>query len=50
MKYNGYQVVEVSSDHGFKVVRLLEPIRKGKNIMYPIGTEIVVTDRELSMD
>lgn len=50
MRYNGYKVVEVSSDHGYKVVRLLEPIRKGKNAMYPVGTEIVVTDRELSMD
>ena len=50
MRYNGYKVVEVSSDQGYKVVRLLEPIRKGKNAMYPVGTEIVVTDRELSMD
>ena len=50
MRYNGYKVVEVSSDHGYEVVRLLEPIRKGTNIMYPAGTEIVVTDRELSMD
>ena len=50
MRYNGYKVEDVSSDHGYKVVRLLEPIRKGENIVYPAGTEIVVTDRELSMD
>lgn len=50
MRYNGYKVEEVSSDHRYKVVRLLEPIRKMENIVYPAGTEIVVTDRELSMD
>ena len=50
MRFNVYKVEEVNSDHGYKVVRLLEPIRKGKNIIYPVGTEIVVTDRDLSED
>ena len=50
MKWKNYLVVIIGRTHDgrFPIIRLMEPIYHYGKILYNIGTEIVVTDQELT--
>ena len=50
MKWKNHFVVIIGRtyDGRFPIIRLIEPIYNYGKIMYNIGTEIVVTDEELT--